>query len=136
MKAMRRARWFRLLSALLAFWVPLSVGEPSALRLCGAHDLTIAASGAGSHHGHSEAGSFTAADASSQHHAPSPDGTHQCSCIAGCSISAAAVAVPDAPVAAVIVAAHETSGFSATVPARARPAPDYARPHNTGPPRV
>jgi hypothetical protein len=135
MEVMRRARWFRFLSALLAIWVPLSIGEPSALRLCPAHAVASVSTGSGSHH-HSTAAVATPADGASQHGAPSDAGAHHCSCIAGCSISVAAVAVPDAPIAAVIVAEHNTSGFSATAPSRARPTPEFAHPHPTGPPRA
>lgn len=134
MYLMRHARWFRLLSAFVAFWVPLSIGEPSALRLCAAHQGAAAppaaAQAAGAqHHGHD------VASAGRQHEAPAPGGNHQhCTCIGCCSTSAARVEVPSAPIAAVIVVAHETSGFSTTVSFRAVPSADYSRPHTTGPP--
>src|SRR5262245_5418057 len=85
------------------------------------------------HHGHGA--SVVAAESHHQAPAPAHDGDHQhCTCIGCCSTSAAKVAVPGAPVAAVIVVAHETSGFSTTVSFRAAPSPDYSRPHTTGPP--
>ena len=133
MYIMRHARWFRLFSALVGFWVPLTIGEPSALRLCAAHQGPMAAQAAGAqHHAH---GATAVAAESHQTPAPAHDGSHQhCTCIGCCSTSAARVAVPSAPVAAVIVVAHETSGFSTTVSFRAVSSPDYSRPHTTGPP--
>ena len=91
------------------------------------------------HSGHSAHSDHSTASTSADqgtHHAPSPDGAHPCNCIAGCCASTVAVVVPDAPIAAVIVAALETSGYTPMAPTRARPAPEFARPHATGPPRA
>ena len=141
MNVMRRTTWFRFLSAFVAFWVPLTVGEPSALRLCGAHHggpTPVAAkadANVDAHHAHLAGVTTTADDSGADHHAPAGE-KHHCTCIAGCSTSAVNVAVLDAPVTAVIVVSHELSGYSPTAPERARPGPEFARPHTTGPPSL
>ena len=106
---MRRPRWHRALSAVLALWFALIMVEPAALHACPTHsgghaaapraDGAPQASHAGSHAG-SHVGAGHAVHAADAPPAPrhAPSGDHACTCLGDCAGGTAA-RVPTGPVA-------------------------------------
>lgn len=125
---MRRHPLFRLLAFLPALWLPLIVGEPGLLDPCPMH-------GGMAHHSMQHA----AEDAHSAHHghrAPMGDHKgHQCTCIGCCSVSAV-LQTSTTTELALPIAVQRVARAVPNVESRARPAPDFSRPHTTGPPRA
>lgn len=132
---MRRRIWFRPLSALLALWLPLIIGEPRVFMPCPVHSVREhVAAMANSHMAHDEVAGTHLAAAHHGDHAPSK-GHNCCNCIDGCCASVALTA-PKAEALAAVVIAYAEHGSLPSIQSFARPAPEYARPYTTGPPRA
>ena len=69
-------------------------------------------------------------------HDSAPGHQHNCSCIGCCAGSAAVVPGFGAPIATIVVATYTAAPAPVEAAALPRPAPDYARPYTTGPPRA
>jgi hypothetical protein len=140
---MRRTWWFRPLSTILTLWLPLIVGEPSLLQPCPTHGAAVVASAAmhsAQSPAHRAGGEVEhlhhAASAPASGHDSSPGHQHNCSCIGCCTGAAAIVPRFDAPIASVVVATYLAADVPVEAAALPRPAPEYARPYTTGPPRA
>jgi hypothetical protein len=134
---MRRPLWFRTLASMLALWFPLVAGEPGVLHPCPTHGSGSAL--ATSLHGaHAGASMHSAAHGAGHHSAPSAPGHdhHNCTCISCCTASAAALRAPDAPTIEIMTVERAASAAVPNAASLPRPAPEYARPYTTGPPRV
>jgi hypothetical protein len=151
---LRRKTWFRTLATSLAVWLPLVSGEPGVLQPCPMHGaeravlatlrgqpvapgMVGASSGAAKvapHHHHGASTSSASAD----HSTPASSHNHNCcSCIDGCSAASnVAFVVPEPPAAEFVVAEFAAPRSVPSVESFARPAPEYARPYTTGPPRA
>lgn len=139
---MRRTWWFNPLATLLTLWLPLIIGEPSLLQPCPTHGAAVVASAAtaNAHQASANGQQHTAhhaASADSADHGSAPDHQHaNCSCIGCCTGSPAITPNFGAPIATVVVATYTAAPPPVEAAALPRPAPEYARPYNTGPPRV
>jgi hypothetical protein len=142
---MRRTWWFRPLATILTLWLPLIIGEPSMLQPCPTHGSvvvasaaikTAASSAAGHHAGVASHAGHHIGSAPASGHDSSPGHQHNCSCIGCCAGSAAVVQTFDAPIASVVVATYTAAAAPVEAAALPRPAPEFARPYTTGPPRA
>ncbi|HXT19037.1 MAG TPA: hypothetical protein VN706_25645 [Gemmatimonadaceae bacterium] len=142
---MRRTPWFRALASLLAFWLPLVAGEPGVLQPCPMHGAghAIAASMHGSMHGSMHMTSSAAAMHAhhASHHASSNTkqpghNHHDCTCIDCCAVGGALLRAPDAPRVEIATLIDAPLRSVPSVESLARPAPEFARPYTTGPPRA
>ena len=92
---MPRSLWHRVLSAFVAVWLALVLGEPAVLHACPMHGGAPAAGVLAA------AGVPDAAAGHHEHGAPAaPSGGHQCTCLGHCS-APVGVAAPAAAVALV-----------------------------------
>ena len=148
---MRRSPLFRAMATLLALWLPLAAGEPGLLQPCPMHgaeraliasfrgatpEKSAAVDHAAGVHSHHQA--VAASGSIGSDHNPAPGHDHgNCSCIDGCTLSAAvAFVAPAAPTVEVASAVYGPAGAILSVESLARPAPEYSRPYTTGPPRA
>jgi hypothetical protein len=69
------------------------------------------------------------------HGAPSHD-HHQCTCINGCCVSLSATTPPAPETIETAVLELAAVNATASAPSLALPAPEFARPYTTGPPRA
>ena len=91
------------------------------------------ASGSAQHHGHASMAAH--AGHGSGQSAPNHD-EKDCSCIGCCAPGVAHIAVADAPVAIVTVAAYEPELGFPSADTQPQPGPELSRPYPTGPPRA
>ena len=114
---MRLAGWHRVVATVLAFWLPLVMGEPALAYPCPMH------SPAPMHH------------AMAHHHdsAPHGDGQHQCVCVGSCA-SAVATDAPVASIVTVVVAQSRGAGQLGATHAQPSDAGRFLGLYTTGPP--
>lgn len=128
----------RILSACLAIWFAVSVGEPSFTDVCPVHGGASVEHGAmDGMLGMAETGSGRADHEHAADHTRSPAGHgHHCGCI-NCCVGAGATAIGSARLAFVLdVAAYGVRTSPVMAEALPRPAPPHTLPLGTGPPRA
>jgi hypothetical protein len=116
---MRLAGWYRVVATLLAFWLPLVMGEPALVYPCPMH------SPAPMQH------------AMAHHHDSAPHGNdrHQCVCV-GCCASAAATYAPVASIVTIVVAQSRDAGTVGATRAQPSDTGHLLGLYTTGPPVV
>src|SRR5437016_3644321 len=129
---MRRPAWLRSLALVLGLWFPLVAGEPGLFDPCPTHGVVAAAQTAHMSHtamaGHAHHG---------QSQTPGPSHQHNgCTCVGCCSTTGTALRAPAVATVAIATIIIPTAQQFADVSTRPRPAPEYARPYTTGPPRL
>jgi hypothetical protein len=135
---MRRTPWFRALATYLAVWFPLVVGEPGIVQPCPMHGgvVTTASTAPSPSHSHHGVGAGQTGHAD---HAPASAPTHDhhaCTCIGACAGSAAVALTTAAPGIPAATVAFRPASILPRGERLARPAPYFARPYTTGPPRA
>jgi hypothetical protein len=130
---MARARWIRVLAALLAAWFVVFTTEPRALHACPMHDglpLQAVSNSASAHAAHNGDAHASHSGGDSTPHA----GNHRCSCLGACC-GPAAIGLPHATDALVVTIGPVAALALPAGPLRLRPsAPEHARPPTRGPP--
>lgn len=136
---MRRTPLFRTLAMLLAVWFPLVAGEPVVPHPCPMHGQAVAGvanAGAdmpgmpGMHMNGRQVHQGSPKQSAPGHH------HSDCTCIGCCVVAAALLRSSEPPTVAVATIDYVAAPSVPSVESLARPAPEYARPFTTGPPRA